>query len=115
MLITKNSDLIKLNFKQVALLILISINISMLSAQDLTLKQKDSAFSRNPSKERIDKIKKSFAKTFKDFVGNDVSLFGSIVLSKQKIMTMALHHLLIIYIIRLTTILLTLAIVVDLE
>jgi hypothetical protein len=57
----------------------------MLSAQDLTLKQKDSAFSRNPSKERIDKIKKSFAKTFKDFVGNDVSLFGSIVLSKQKI------------------------------
>ena len=82
---TKKSDLLKLNFKLAALFILISININMLSAQDLTIKQKDSAFLRNPRKERVEKIKKSFAKTFKDFVGNDLYLLGSLDLSKQNI------------------------------
>ena len=85
MTITKISHLLKLNFKIATLLMLLSINYSLLSAQDLTIKQKDSAFLRNPNKERIEKIKKSFARTFKDFVGNDVSLFGSLVLSKQNI------------------------------
>jgi hypothetical protein len=85
MTITKKSHLLKLNFKLTALFTLFSINISMLSAQDLTTKQKDSAFLRNPNKERVDKIKKSFAKTFKDFVGNDLYLLGSLDLSKQSI------------------------------
>jgi hypothetical protein len=57
----------------------------MLSAQDLTTKQKDSAFLRNPRKESVEKFKKSFAKTFKDFVGNDLYLFGSLDLAKQTI------------------------------
>jgi hypothetical protein len=85
MLSTKKSNLLKLNFKLAALFILISLNINILSAQDLTTKQKDSAFLRNPRKERVEKIKKSFAKTFKDFVGNDLYLLGSLDLSKQNI------------------------------
>ena len=85
MLSTKKSDLLKLNFKLAALFILISLNINILSAQDLTTKQKDSAFLRNPRKERVEKIKKTFAKTFKDFVGNDLYLLGSLDLSKQNI------------------------------
>jgi hypothetical protein len=85
MTITKKSHLLKLNFKLAALFTLFSMNINMLSAQDLTLKQKDSAFLRNSSKERIEKIKKSFSKTFVNFTGNDVSIFGNLVLSKQNI------------------------------
>jgi hypothetical protein len=85
MTITKKSHLLKLNFKLTALFTLFSINISMLSAQDLTTKQKDSAFLRNPRKERVEKFKKSFGKTFKDFVGNDLYLLGSLDLAKQTI------------------------------
>jgi hypothetical protein len=85
MTITKISHLLKLNFKTATLLVFIGINMNDLSAQDLSLKQKDSAFLRNPSKERIEKIRKSFAKTFKDFVGNDLYLLGSLDLSKQNI------------------------------
>ena len=69
-------------------LLLISITslvTSSLTAQTLTKKQQDSAYLVNPAQERIRKIKKSFAKTFVDFVGNDVSLFGTLVLSKQNI------------------------------
>jgi len=69
-------------------LLLISISslvVSSLSAQTLTKKQQDSAYLVNPSQERIRKIKKSFAKSFVNFVGNDVSLFGALVLSKQNI------------------------------
>jgi hypothetical protein len=55
------------------------------NAQTLTKKQQDSAYLVNPSQERIRKIKKSFAKTFVNFVGNDVSLFGALALSKQNI------------------------------
>jgi len=80
---TKKSILINLNFKLAALLMLFSINANILSAQVLTTKQKDSAFLTNPRKERVEKIKKSFAKTFKDFVGNDLYLLGSLDLSKQ--------------------------------
>ena len=58
---------------------------SAVQAQTLTKKQQDSAYLVNPTQERIRKIKKSFAKTFVNFVGNDVSLFGSLVLSKQNI------------------------------
>jgi hypothetical protein len=59
--------------------------VQEVNAQTLTKKQQDSAYLVNPSQERIRKIKKSLAKTFVNFVGNDVSLFGSLVLSKQNI------------------------------
>jgi hypothetical protein len=56
---------------------------SSLTAQTFTKKQQDSAFLIQPGQERIRKIKKSIAKTFVNFVGNDVSLYGSLDLSKQ--------------------------------
>jgi len=64
---------------------IVCIAASSLTAQTLTKKQQDSVYLVNPSQERIRKIKKSFAKTFVNFVGNDVSLFGALVLSKQNI------------------------------
>ena len=65
--------------------ILASIVVSTVNAQNLSKKQQDSLYLLNPTQERIRKIKKSFANTFINFVGNDVSLFGSLVLSKQNI------------------------------
>ena len=56
-----------------------------LNAQTLTKKQQDSAYLLNPGQERLRKIKKSLAKTFIDFVGNDISLFGSLDFTKQNI------------------------------
>ena len=56
-----------------------------LKAQSLSKKQQDSAFLLHPGKERILKIKKSFAKTFVNFLGNEVSLYGSLDFSKQNI------------------------------
>jgi len=64
---------------------LLLLLVQGVNAQTLTKKQQDSAYLVNPSQERIRKIKKSFAKTFVNFVGNDVSLFGSLALSKQNI------------------------------
>ena len=64
---------------------IVSIAASSLTAQTLTKKQQDSAYLLNPGQERIRKIKKSLAKKFVNFVGNDVSLFGSLALSKQNI------------------------------
>jgi hypothetical protein len=55
------------------------------NAQTLTKKQQDSAFLLHPGQERLLKIKKSIAKTFIDFVGNDVSLYGALDFSKQNI------------------------------
>jgi hypothetical protein len=55
------------------------------NAQTLTKKQLDSAFLLHPGQERLRKIKKSIAKTFVDFVGNDVSLYGALDFSKQNI------------------------------
>ena len=55
------------------------------SAQKLSVKEKDNSFLVHPIKDRIKKIKKSLAKTFKDFTGNDVSLLGSLNLSNQNI------------------------------
>ncbi len=64
---------------------IVSIAASSLTAQTLTKKQLDSLYLLNPGQERIRKIKKSLAKKFVNFVGNDVSLFGNLVLSKQNI------------------------------
>jgi hypothetical protein len=62
-----------------------SIAASSITAQTLTKKQQDSAYLLNTGQERIRKIKKSLAKKFVNFVGNYVSLFGNLVLSKQNI------------------------------
>ena len=64
---------------------IVSIAAGSLTAQTLTKKQQDSLYLLNPGQERIRKIKKSLAKKFVNFVGNDVSLFGNLVLSKQNI------------------------------
>ena len=64
---------------------ILSIAASSITAQTLTKKQQDSAYLLNPGQERLRKIKKSIAKKFVNFVGNDVSLFGSLALSKQNI------------------------------
>ncbi len=58
---------------------------SAVNAQTLTKKQQDSAFLLHPGQERMRKIKKSLAKTFVNFKGNDLSLYGSLNLSKQNI------------------------------
>lgn len=73
----------KFTIKLIFLFLLASLFASTVNAQILTKKQQDSLYLLNPGQERIRKIKKSFAKTFKDFVGNDVSLYGALVLSKQ--------------------------------
>jgi len=62
-----------------------SIAASSITAQTLTKKQQDSAFLIHPGQERLKNIKKSLAKKFVNFVGNDLSLFGSLALSKQNI------------------------------
>jgi len=62
-----------------------SIAASSITAKTLTKKQQDSAFLLHPGQERLKNIKKSLAKKFVNFVGNDVSLFGNLVLSKQNI------------------------------
>lgn len=58
---------------------------SSLTAQTLTKKQQDSAFLLHPGQERMRNIKKSLAKTFVNFTGNNLSLYGSLNLSKQNI------------------------------
>ena len=67
------------------LFLLISLVVSSVNAQSLTKKQQDSLYLLNPRQERNQKIKKSFAKTFVNFDGNEVSLFGALALSKQLI------------------------------
>jgi hypothetical protein len=64
---------------------ILSIAASSITAQTFTKKQQDSAYLLNPGQERLRKIKKSLAKKFVNFVGNDVSLFGALALSKQNI------------------------------
>ena len=62
-----------------------SIVSSSLTAQTLTKKQQDSLFLVHPGKERIQKIKKSFARAFVNFEGNNLSLFGAMSLNNQTI------------------------------
>jgi hypothetical protein len=79
----KKLNILKLNYRLALMLIIIGINFNSVSAQNLTIKQKDSAFLINSKKERVEKIKKSLAKTFINFTDNDISLYGSLDLSKQ--------------------------------
>jgi hypothetical protein len=73
------------SIKILPLFLLASLVVSKVNAQTLTKKQQDSAYLLNPGQERIRKIKKSLAKTFVNFVGNEVSLYGALALSKQRI------------------------------
>ena len=73
------------SIKILPLFLLASLVVSTVNAQTLTKKQQDSAYLLNPGQERIRKIKKSLAKTFVNFVGNEVSLYGALALSKQRI------------------------------
>jgi len=74
-----------LSYRFLSIFILAIFLGSAVNAQTLTKKQQDSAFLLHPGQERIRKIKKSLAKTFVNFRGNDLSLYGSLNLSKQKI------------------------------
>ncbi len=74
-----------LSYKFLSILILTIFVGSAVNAQTLTKKQQDSAFLLHPGQERMRKIKKSLAKTFVNFTGNEVSLYGALALSKQNI------------------------------
>ena len=76
---------IRFTYRVLITFLLIIFLGSAVHAQTLTKKQQDSAFLLHPGQERIRKIKKSLAKTFVNFTGNDLSLYGSLNLSKQKI------------------------------
>jgi len=65
------------------LILLILSGFIQLQAQ--SIKQKDSTYLSHPFQDKVQKIKKSLAKTFIDFVGNDISLFGSLDFTKQNI------------------------------
>jgi hypothetical protein len=71
--------------KAVFILFSICILSNAASAQALSLKEKDKSYLVQPGKDRINKLKKSLAKTFKNFTGNDVSLLGALSLAKQNI------------------------------
>lgn len=73
------------SIKILPLFLLAFLVVSTVNAQTLTKKQQDSIYLINPNQERLRKIKKSFAKRFVNFVGNEVSLYGALMLSKQKI------------------------------
>lgn len=73
------------SIKFLFLFIIASLVLTIVNAQTLTKKQQDSAYLLHPGQERLRKIKKSFAKTFVDFVGNEVSLYGALIFSKQNI------------------------------
>ena len=77
---------IRLFPKQILFFLLLAfLVLSTVNAQTLTKKQQDSLYLFNPGMERILKLKKSLAKTFINFTDNHLSLYGSLVLSKQNI------------------------------
>ena len=55
------------------------------NAQTLSVKQQDSLFLSHPFKDKVQAIRKSFAKTFVNFKGNNLSLFGVMSLNNQSI------------------------------
>ena len=72
-------------YRLISIFILTIFIGSTVHAQILTKKQQDSAFLVHPGQERMRKIKKSLAKTFVNFTGNNLSLYGSLNLSNQNI------------------------------
>ena len=54
-------------------------------AQIISAPQQDSLYLSHPFKDKIQQIKKTLAQTFKNYKGNDMSLFGSLTLNHQNI------------------------------
>ena len=55
------------------------------NAQTLSAKQQDSLFLSHPFKDKVQAMRKSLAKTFVNFEGNNLSLFGAMSLNNQTI------------------------------
>ena len=55
------------------------------NSQGLSAKQKDSAYLAHPFKDRVQAFKKSIAKSFVNFKGNNLSLYGALSFNKQNI------------------------------
>jgi hypothetical protein len=55
------------------------------SSQQLSIKQQDSAFLSHPFKDNVQQLKNQIRHSFKNFVGNDLSLFGTLSFNKQNI------------------------------
>ncbi len=75
----------RFSYRLISIFILTFFIGSTVNAQILTKKQQDSAFLVHPGQERFKKIKKLLTKTFVNFTSNEVSLYGSLSLSKQNI------------------------------
>jgi hypothetical protein len=79
-------NIIKISIKKVLMIFLtLGIFSNTSFAQKLSIKEKDRSYLVQPGKDRINKLRKSLAKTFKNFTGNEVSLIGSLNLAKQNI------------------------------
>ena len=59
--------------------------INNIIAQKITSKQQDSLYLSHPFKDKMQRLKKSVAKNFVNFKGNELSLFGALSLNKQSI------------------------------
>ena len=55
------------------------------NSQEFSAKQKDSAYLAHPFKDRVQSFKKSIAKSFVNFKGNNLSLYGALSFNKQNI------------------------------
>jgi len=71
--------------KILPLVIITSLVSSAIQAQELTLKQIDSAYLTHPFKDKVQAFKKSLSKKFINFQGNDLSLFGALSFNQQTI------------------------------
>lgn len=60
------------------------------NSQQLTIKQQDSAFLTHPFKEKVQAFKKSLSKSFVNFNGSGLSLYGAMSLNQQNINDKAL-------------------------
>ena len=65
--------------------LLVFILNNTVTGQTLSKKEQDNLFLIHPGQERIRKIKQALARSFVNFVGNDLYLLGSLNLSKQNI------------------------------
>jgi hypothetical protein len=71
--------------KILPLVIITSLVCSAIQAQELTTKQLDSTYLTHPFKDKVQAFKKSLAKKFINFQGNDLSLFGALSFNQQTI------------------------------
>ena len=73
-------------FKKLVICFLLSFVFGTeVQAQELTTKQLDSAFLSHPFKDKVQAFKKTVAKKFINFKGNNLSLFGALSFNQQNI------------------------------